>query len=292
MHAVTRAWLLILSINITWAILPKSHGLKGLASSYSADTHRNTHPHKKSREKSSDLTKQFEAQYTEPSSLGHSTSSTETKESSNGDQLSANVTVDDKVQTPIHEMALNSVALLGNRASGDWPKSPNQTHESKPVSKPIKAEASASAGVSETEHPQSKPSESETPTSPSVVEEIQDGSIKPKSKKTEKPSLQSEYKRYFEGIGFPASSVADAALAKSKGTDSTYGFITFEGLESMLKGIDARGKTFYDLGSGIGGATIGAAMLHPELEKAVGIELSIDRSKTATNATCAHEPCV
>jgi len=59
----------------------------------------------------------------------------------------------------------------------------------------------------------------------------------------------------------------------------TYGYITPEGLTTLLKGIRKKGRTFYDLGSGIGRPAVSVAMLFPQIEKIVGVELSNQRHK-------------
>ena len=61
----------------------------------------------------------------------------------------------------------------------------------------------------------------------------------------------------------------------------TYGELTYNGLESILKNINCKDKIFYDLGSGKGNVIINSIKLSPSLNKSIGIELSKQRHREA-----------
>jgi len=71
----------------------------------------------------------------------------------------------------------------------------------------------------------------------------------------------------------------------------TYGYITPEGLTTLLKGLRKQGRTFYDLGSGIGRPAVSVAMLFPQIEKIVGIEMSNQRHKESERILATLPEC-
>jgi len=78
--------------------------------------------------------------------------------------------------------------------------------------------------------------------------------------------------------------VGDEDRFREHHSQSTYGYLTFEGVDDMLSTVETQGKVFYDLGSGVGKPPVAALMLFPELKRSMGIELSIGRHEQALMA--------
>jgi len=85
--------------------------------------------------------------------------------------------------------------------------------------------------------------------------------------------LELKFNRYFSDV---SSNIGhgDQETFKQHRSQSTYGYLTFGGMEDMLAQVETNGKIFYDLGSGVGKPPLAALMLYPDLKKAIGIELS------------------
>ena len=79
----------------------------------------------------------------------------------------------------------------------------------------------------------------------------------------------------------PIEGNSDESVFKEKKYAYTYGELTKNGLESILKNINCIDKIFYDLGSGKGNVIINSIKLYPSFKKSIGIELSKQRYEEA-----------
>lgn len=85
---------------------------------------------------------------------------------------------------------------------------------------------------------------------------------------------------YKNVSGFGISTQDEEVIIKHGGA-STYGEITYEGVEQLLKQLSlTKNDVFYDLGSGIGKMVVQVYLSTP-VKKSVGIELSAERSQKA-----------
>jgi tRNA G46 methylase TrmB len=74
-------------------------------------------------------------------------------------------------------------------------------------------------------------------------------------------------------------------LFEKHGYARTYGELTENGLKQLFEHLPTRkNKVFYDLGSGKGTVVFNAMKMYPELNRAVGIELDVQRHKSAVSA--------
>lgn len=105
-------------------------------------------------------------------------------------------------------------------------------------------------------------------------------------KKTQKGGMVGDIidvqKLYVE-LGKTNNKVGDKTkeIFESSGNSSTYGELTKEGMDKMLDGIVTKGKTFIDMGSGLGKTVIWAAI--KGFQKSIGIELAKERHDAATS---------
>ena len=76
------------------------------------------------------------------------------------------------------------------------------------------------------------------------------------------------------GYGIDESNLGHNAIG-------TYGEITYNGIDTILKGLKKKDKVFMDIGSGIGKSVMYAGLKYP-FEKSIGIEVSKNRHKIAT----------
>mmetsp|Transcript_21378 Transcript_21378/g.29948 ORF Transcript_21378/g.29948 Transcript_21378/m.29948 type:complete len:225 (-) Transcript_21378:229-903(-) len=104
------------------------------------------------------------------------------------------------------------------------------------------------------------------------------------ARSTEVERLAKKFYRFFSSVKTNIGE-GDRALFRTHQSQSTYGFLAFEGMDDMLVGEETKEKVFYDLGSGVGKPPIAAIMLFPELQKVVGIELSKERHIYAIKAS-------
>jgi len=89
--------------------------------------------------------------------------------------------------------------------------------------------------------------------------------------------LERKFNKYFNAHNGTNLQTGDEDLFREHQSQSTYGYLTFKGMEDMFRDMDTEGKIFYDLGSGVGKPPVAAAMLFPNLKKCIGIELSKGR---------------
>jgi len=114
---------------------------------------------------------------------------------------------------------------------------------------------------------------------------VQDGERKKRDpvRSAEVERLAKKFYGFFSSVKTSIGE-GDRALFRTHQSQSTYGFLTFEGMDDMLIDEETKEKVFYDLGSGVGKPPVAAIMLFPELQKVVGIELSGERHTYATKA--------
>jgi len=87
-------------------------------------------------------------------------------------------------------------------------------------------------------------------------------------------SLEKQFNRLMLHATDTSISPDDQKQFEKTGSGATYGYMTWKGVKQMLSEVEVKGKTFYDLGSGLGRPVFAAAMLFPSLKKSIGIELS------------------
>lgn len=88
----------------------------------------------------------------------------------------------------------------------------------------------------------------------------------------------------YQGVSGFGISEAESLFIRTKGGEPTYGEITYEGFETIVKDIHLTKKdVFYDLGCGVGKVVVQVYDTTP-VKKAVGIELSSTRCASATRA--------
>lgn len=87
----------------------------------------------------------------------------------------------------------------------------------------------------------------------------------------------------FDGISGYNISDRDIAYMEKNDAAHTYGEITPEGLKTIFSGLNKTNKTFIDLGSGSGYATIVSALNYP-FKRVIGVELSNERHKMSNTA--------
>jgi len=90
--------------------------------------------------------------------------------------------------------------------------------------------------------------------------------------------------RAYEGIrtGFRIDSL-EQAMVKDRGASATYGELTLDGVARIFSQVSVNGRSFLDMGSGVGRAVLGAALGFP-VARSVGVELSPSRSRAAREA--------
>lgn len=100
---------------------------------------------------------------------------------------------------------------------------------------------------------------------------------KAKQKTMRKKNKAKKVNKIFLKCKWPTLPEEEKEMFKKNNCHHTYGYITPEGISHLLKGIRKKGKSFYDLGSGIGRPAISVATLFPQINEIVGIELSKSR---------------
>lgn len=94
-------------------------------------------------------------------------------------------------------------------------------------------------------------------------------------------SLKEEINELYGAISGFGISNEDTNLIESHGCASTYGEITFEGVETLLKLLKLKDTdVFYDLGCGVGKMVVQVYLDSP-VKKSAGIELSSERAESA-----------
>lgn len=95
------------------------------------------------------------------------------------------------------------------------------------------------------------------------------------------PSLKEKIDELYRDITGFGISAEDTSLIESHGCASTYGEITFEGVETLLKLLKLKDTdVFYDLGCGVGKMVVQVYLDSP-VKKSAGIELSGERTESA-----------
>jgi len=90
-------------------------------------------------------------------------------------------------------------------------------------------------------------------------------------------ALEKRFNRWFNAVTSTNLGKGDDVIFREHGSQSTYGYLTFSGMDDMLSQVETKDKVFYDLGSGVGKPPVAAAMLFPDLKKCIGVELSKGR---------------
>lgn len=103
----------------------------------------------------------------------------------------------------------------------------------------------------------------------------------PQCYKEQTSSLKEEIDKLYRDITGFGISAEDTGLIEAHGCAATYGEITFDGVETLLKLLKLKDTdVFYDFGCGVGKMVVQVYLDSP-VKKSVGIELSNERAENA-----------